>query len=194
MELIDIPLSVNSILIVSGMIVIGIMTLYLLIMRNFEYWKKRGVMQIKPIPIFGNFARCFFMKMSAGYWLKECYEKSEGLPYMGVYVLNQPGLLLRDPHIIKQILLKDFNSFADKFMEAGKDDHLGNLNLFLVKNPQWKVIRTKISPVFTSGKLRNMFDLMIQVGKNLDTYMDSLNLYGKYVRFKTQYFFNKCKK
>lgn len=152
---------------------------YLLMMRHFEYWTRKGVVQIKPVPIFGNFAKCFFMKISPGYWFKEFYERSKNLPYMGVYILNQPGLMLRDPNIIKQILLKDFNNFADKFMESGKNDHLGNANLFIVKNPQWKILRTKISPVFTSGKLRQMFELMTNVGNNLDTYMKSLDLNGE---------------
>ncbi|XP_043475349.1 cytochrome P450 6k1-like [Leptopilina heterotoma] len=151
---------------------------YLLMMRHFEYWTRKGVVQIKPVPIFGNFVKCFFMKISPGHWFKEFYEKSKNLPYMGVYILNQPGLMLRDPNIIKQILLKDFNNFADKFMESGKNDHLGNANLFIVKNPEWKILRTKISPVFTSGKLRQMFELMTSVGNNLDTYMKSLNLHG----------------
>ena len=152
---------------------------YFLLMQNFQYWKKRGVLQINPKPIFGNFARCCFMRMSAGLVLKEFYEKSDGLRYMGFYVFNKPCFLLRDPDLIKQILLRDFNFFADKYMEAGKSDHLGNSSLFLVKNPQWKILRSKVTPVFSSGKLKNMFELMLDVGKDLDYHLDSLKDNGK---------------
>ena len=163
------------------LVIIAILLLiaYLLMMKNYQYWKNRGVVQIDPIPIFGNFAKCCFMKMSPGNFFKELYKKSEGLPYMGFYIINKPCLFLRDPELIKQILVKDFSTFADKYMQSGRDDHLGNLNIFLVRNPGWKVLRHKLTPIFTSAKLKNMFELMEEVGRDLDIYMDSLKLHGK---------------
>ena len=166
---------------VDLLIIIAIILLiaYLLMMKNYQYWKDRGVFQIDPMPIFGNFAKCCFMKKSPGYFLKELYEKSKGLPYMGFYIIHKPCLLLRDPELIKQILVKDYNTFADKYMQSGRDDHLGNFNLFLVRNPGWKILRHKLSPIFTSIKLKNMFELMTEVGRDLDAYMESLKLHGK---------------
>ena len=164
------------------LVIIAILLLiaYLLMMKNYQYWKIRGVLQIDPIPIFGNFAKCCFMKISSGYFFKKLYEESDGLPYMGFYIINKPCLLLRDPELIKQILVKDFDKFADKYMQSSRNDYLGNLNLFVVRNPGWKILRHKLSPIFTSIKLNNMFELMTEVGRDLDAYMDSLKLHGKF--------------
>uniref|UniRef100_A0A1B0DJA0 Uncharacterized protein n=1 Tax=Phlebotomus papatasi TaxID=29031 RepID=A0A1B0DJA0_PHLPP len=53
----------------------------------------------------------------------------------------------------------------------GSDPHndiIGRDNLFSVKGARWKTIRAKVSPVFTSGKLKNLFLLMVDVSKVLE--------------------------
>jgi len=49
---------------------------------------------------------------NAGDVLKSLYHESAGLPYYGIYVVFGPGLLLRDPELIKLVLTKDFSSFS----------------------------------------------------------------------------------
>lgn len=43
--------------------------------------------------------------------IQEIYKMYEGLPYVGIYELRTPALLLRDPKLIKLILIKDFSYF-----------------------------------------------------------------------------------
>lgn len=57
---------------------------------------------------------------------------------------------------------------------ADPKDRLGCNNLFFLRNPTWKMLRIKLSPFFSSGKLKKMFELMLQCGNNLDTYLESL--------------------
>ncbi|XP_033227663.1 cytochrome P450 6k1-like isoform X2 [Belonocnema kinseyi] len=142
---------------------------YFYLTRNFQYWKKRGVVEIPPRPFFGNFS----IKMSPGYLLKKFYEQSENSPYVGIYILHKPCLILRDPEIIKRILVKDFNIFSDKFMRSSEKENFSNYCIFLIKNPDWKYIKTRLSSLFTSSKLRNMFEYLQDVRKDLDDYMDS---------------------
>jgi len=62
------------------------------------------------------------------------------------------------------VLIKDFNRFTNRYARCDPHgDVLGSNNLFLVRNPQWKEIRTKLTPVFTSGKLKAMYPLMQEV-------------------------------
>lgn len=152
---------------------------YLYMTRKFNYWKKRGVMEIKPVPFLGNFSDCFFMRKCPGEFIRDLYDASKGLPYMGFYIFDKPFILLRDPELVKHVLVKDFNSFSDKYSTTDVKDRLGYANLFMIKNPAWKVLRSKLTPVFTSGKLKKMFDLMLDVGKDLETHLNSLCLEGK---------------
>lgn len=146
---------------------------------KFKYWSRKGVMQITPTPFFGNFKNCILLKTSISEFIQDLYEKSEGLPFMGFYIFNKPFLLVRDLELVKHILVKDFNTFANKHASAdSKNDRIGYSNLFIMKNPAWKYLRTSLTPIFTSGKLKKMFELMLIIGKNLEKHLELLNLDG----------------
>lgn len=151
---------------------------YLYATRRFKYWEKRGVTELPPTPFTGNFGQCLTMRMSPGEFVRGLYEKGKGLPYIGFYIFDKPFFMARDPNLIKNILVKDFNAFQDRYATADTTDRLGYANLFLIKNPAWKVLRTKLTPIFTSGKLKRMFELMLEVGDDLSTYLNSLSLEG----------------
>lgn len=153
---------------------------YLYMTRKFKYWKKKGITEISPpTPFLGNFTECLLLKKAPAYFLKELYEQGKGLPYLGFYILDKPFLLIRDREVIKNILVKDFNIFFDRYNNVDPDDRLGSNNLFFLRNPTWKIVRTKLTPFFSSGKLKKMFELMLQCGQNLDTYLESLNPKGE---------------
>jgi cytochrome P450 family 6 len=165
----------------DGLIILTalIIAIYLYMTRKFNYWKKRGVLEVPPIPFLGNFAECIFLKKSPGHFLKELYDQAKEMPYIGFYIFDEPALLVRDRELVKNVLIKDFNYFADRYASPDTNDRLGYANLFFIKSPAWKLLRTKLTPIFTSGKLKNMFELMLECAKNLDTYLESLKLEGK---------------
>ncbi|KYN13096.1 Cytochrome P450 6k1 [Trachymyrmex cornetzi] len=161
----------------DGIIILTILiiTAYLYMTRNFKYWKKRGVLEITPTPFVGNFMECLLLRKAPAYF----YDRAKGEPYVGFYILDKPILLLRDHEIIKSILIKDFNIFCDRYATGNPKDRIGNSSLFLINNPTWKILRAKLSPFFTSGKLKKMFGLMLECGNHLNEYLDSLKLDGK---------------
>ncbi|XP_053599163.1 cytochrome P450 6k1-like [Microplitis demolitor] len=88
--------------------------------------------------------------------------------------MHKPFLILRDPKIIKQMIIKDFNYFQNRYFSSrNRNDRLGTDNLFSINNPEWKYIRTKLSPTFTSGKLKQLFHLMVETSDNMKNYLDS---------------------
>lgn len=159
------------------LMVTALLTLvYFLLTRNYKYWAKRGVLEIPRTPLLGNFADCFFLKKAPCEFLQDLYDRSKGLPYMGFYIFNKPYFLARDPELLKYILVKDFHAFEDRHANAdSKRDRLGYANVFLIKNPAWKILRNKLSPIFTSGKLKRMFDLMVLIGKDLENCLNSIS-------------------
>lgn len=167
--------SLDGIIILTVLIIIA----YIYMTRNFKYWEKRGVLEITPTPFVGNFMECLLLRKAPSYFLKELYEQGKGQPYVGFYIFDKPFLLLRDPEIIKNVFIKDFNTFFDRYASADPNDRIGYSSLFSIKNPAWRVVRTKLTPFFTSGKLKKMFVLMLECGKHLDDYLDSLELEGK---------------
>uniref|UniRef100_A0A1B0GHJ9 Cytochrome n=1 Tax=Lutzomyia longipalpis TaxID=7200 RepID=A0A1B0GHJ9_LUTLO len=41
----------------------------------------------------------------------------------------------------------------------------------MMRNPEWKEMRSKLSPVFTSGKMRHFFNLMMDAAADLDKFL-----------------------
>lgn len=162
-------------LILLSSVLIGI---YLYFTRNFKYWQKRGIKQVPPTALFGNVGAPLLGQKPFIDLLRELYKAGEDEPYIGYYVLDKPFLLLRDPELIKHVLIKDFNNFPNRIAASKKTDVVGSMNLFVVKNPEWKYIRQKLSPIFTSGKLKKMFDIILEVDKDLGVHMSSLKLEG----------------
>ena len=59
--------------------------------------------------------------------------KLDGYKYGGVFKFGQPMLLIRDPEIIKSVLVKDFNSFHDNDIESDPEvDKLFGQNPFVL--------------------------------------------------------------
>ncbi|EDV98210.1 cytochrome P450 6g1 [Drosophila grimshawi] len=91
---------------------------------------------------------------------------------VGIYVLNKPALVIREPELIKSVMIKDFQRFSNRYARCDPHgDALGNNNLFFVRNPQWKEIRSKLTPVFTSGKLKQMYPLMQEIADDLEAHL-----------------------
>ena len=47
-------------------------------------------------------------------------------------------------------------------------------HLFNLEAERWRPLRTRLSPVFTSGKLKEMFPLILECSKHLGQYLDKL--------------------
>ena len=59
--------------------------------------------------------------------------KLDGYKYGGVFNFGQPMLLIRDPEIVKNVLVKDFSRFHDNYIESGLDaDPLFGRNPFVL--------------------------------------------------------------
>lgn len=143
--------------------------LYYYFTRTFSYWKKRNVKHPKPVPLFGNIMKSALNIRHYFKDIKEIYDQYPNEKLVGLYRMTTPCLLIRDLDIINQILIKDSDKFNDRGFAFSKEG-LGT-NLFHADGDTWKVLRNKFSPMFTSGKLRNMLHLMTDLGDKFADYV-----------------------
>lgn len=90
-----------------------ILFLYYYWTRLCTYWLRRNVPCLK-FSFFGNSLNASMLKITIAESLQMIYKEYEGHPFVGIYELATPVLLLRDPKLIKYVLVKDFACFQSE--------------------------------------------------------------------------------
>ncbi|XP_059061353.1 cytochrome P450 6B2-like [Achroia grisella] len=146
--------------------------LYHYFTRNFNYWKSRGIVGPDPVPLFGNIIKAALRYETHGQAIAKIYHQYPNEKVVGVFRMTDPNLLIRDLDIIKHILIKDFDEFSDRGVELSKEG-LGT-NLFHADTDTWRALRNRFTPLFTSGKLKNMIKLMTDRGNQFVDYVENI--------------------
>lgn len=90
------------------------------------------------------------------------------------YDFGQKNFVIIDPDLLKGVLVKDFDHFSDRrTFVAGKGDYLFSKMLFAMTGERWKRLRSKLSPTFTTGKIKRMFRLFDNSGKKFVKFLES---------------------
>lgn len=166
-------------------IIFGIILLFLAIYyyftSTFDFWKVRGVPGPKPIPIFGNIKNVMLLKTSMCHYLKKLCEEYKHEPMIGIFTRKTPILIIQDPDLIKDVLIRDFSKFANRGIPIHEKAEPLSPHLFNLEVERWRPLRTRLSPVFTSGKLKEMFPLILDCAKHLEQYLDKLVLREEFI-------------
>ncbi|XP_011701012.1 PREDICTED: probable cytochrome P450 6a20 isoform X1 [Wasmannia auropunctata] len=139
----------------------------------FNFWRKRGVFYIEPVVPTGNITDLVTGKAQIGVFFKDVYMKYKHHRVIGMYSLYKPVLLINDPDLIRTVFTKEFESFHDRGVYCNeKIDPLSN-HLFFISGKKWKNMRIKMTPTFTSAKIKQMFSLIKECGDELANYLES---------------------
>ncbi|XP_014250636.1 probable cytochrome P450 6a14 [Cimex lectularius] len=135
--------------------------------KIYRTWKDRGVKHEEPVLFLGNFLRTLTKKASHGERLKEVCDMFPAEKIVGFYEFLRPVLVVKDPECVEAVLIKDFNHFYDHGFEVDEKFNPIDANLFTMSGRRWRAYRTKLSPIFTTGKLKSMYGLMTDIGEDL---------------------------
>lgn len=149
------------------LLIVFAIAVYLYTTRNYSYWSKRNVKHDPPIPIFGNHFRNVFGVKSMTEISVELYKEYNNEKVIGYYRGFTPELVIKDLDIARNILSVDFAHFHPRGLGRDpKSEPLLN-NLFHVDGDAWKLLRQRISPAFTTAKLKKMFPLVVRCAEKL---------------------------
>lgn len=137
---------------------------------TFDFWSGRGIPGPKPSALFGNFKDIMFAKISLNDFLMKDYKVYDNEPMWGMYARRTPILVVKDPEYIKDILIKDFSVFSDRGIKVHEKVEPLSQHLFSLEPKRWRPLRTKLSPVFTSGKLKEMFYLLLECADHFEDF------------------------
>merc|ERR1712215_485517 len=170
---------------------------YYWITKNFGYYKKNGLPEAPGSFPFGSehFRLMMTRKLPAFEGIKYITQKFPNEKIFGVYNFGQRNIVINDLELAKRVLIKDADYFTDRPAvdtegATKESDKITGLMLFNMKGEQWKKMRTLVSPVFTSGKLRLMVPHLEKCADNLDDafrkaaetgeFMEAKEIYGKF--------------
>lgn len=156
---------------IENILYVLIFTLFLIIYvyykNAFRYWSDMGVPQLDPSFPFGDMYDTIFRKQNMGDKIKQIYDRMKGERYVGLYFFSRKAFLPLDPVLIKDILNKDFQHFYDRGIYYDEKNDPLSAHLFSIAGPKWKNLRAKLTPAYSPGKLKYMFDTIVQCGHTM---------------------------
>ncbi|XP_041459303.1 cytochrome P450 3A14-like [Lytechinus variegatus] len=143
-----------------------------------SYWKRHGIKSPPSIPIFGNTLQ----------WIKGIqkafleYNQKLGNVY-GVCDFHRPALAISDVDMLKEIMVKSFSSFANRWVVPLMSQDLSDA-LFLTKDDHWKGIRNVVTPTFSAAKMKQMSPLVNECASTLMKHLKKGQELHGFIEFK----------
>lgn len=139
-------------------------------LHAFRYWQRRNIPAMAASFPFGNFAPLMRQADCIGQVITDIYNATSHR-IIGIYGVQRPMLVVRDPELIQQLFVKDFAHFVDRGVYVDEVRDPLSAHLFALSGDRWRQLRNKLSPVFTSGKLKASMDTLLTCGRSLHKFM-----------------------
>ncbi|KAJ6632804.1 putative cytochrome P450 6a14, partial [Pseudolycoriella hygida] len=142
--------------------------------QRYSFWKRFNVPYIEPTFPFGNI-RNLGKTIHAAKLFEKYYNELKGSgQFGGLYFFISPTVLATNLDFVKNVLIKDFNHFVSRGVYYNEEDDPLSGHLFALDGEKWRGLRSKLSPTFTSGKMKFMFPIIVGVADELKNTIDSL--------------------
>ncbi|XP_024912145.1 thromboxane-A synthase isoform X2 [Cynoglossus semilaevis] len=144
--------------------------LYLYSVNPFSFLSRHGIKHPKPVPFFGNlfmFREGFFGPISD-------LIRSHGR-VCGYYLGHRPVVVVADPDMLRQIMVRDFSSFTNRMAFSFAKKPITDC-LLMLRNEHWKRVRSIMTPAFSAAKMKEMVPL---INTATDVLMKNLNVYAE---------------
>lgn len=149
-----------------------ILALYFWSKKNYNYWIERGFLSVPNVFPFGSMKGVATQVHSAersDEFYKEHKGKAAGV---GTFFFISPIFLVTDLETTKNILVRDFSSFHDRGFYYNKKDDPTSANILALEGSEWRERRVKLSPSFTSGKMKMMFEIVNTISDKFISVID----------------------
>jgi cytochrome P450 family 6 len=161
-------------LVLSTLISLFIFVLYIHFKRKYRFWKDLKVPFIEPTFPTGNVSDFLKTNIHFSYVIEKLYKKLKkhcNEDFGGIYFFGNPVFLVLTPEFAKTVLVRDFHYFMDRGIYFNGEVDVLSANIFFLRGAKWKKLREKLSPTFSSGKLKQMFFTVLEVGQRLDQHL-----------------------
>ena len=153
------------------------LVLYIYGTKKYSYFKNLDIPCLEPSFPLGNMGGVG-SKVHITERLREVYEAFKNNDKIaGMYTMFSPALVVINLDIVKNVMIKDFHKFTDRGVYYNAKGDPISANMFALEGAEWKFIRTKLSPTFTTGKIKNMFNTVLEMSEELVKVIDAGKLF-----------------
>nr|XP_058970357.1 cytochrome P450 3A29-like [Pocillopora verrucosa] len=135
----------------------------------YTVFTKLGITGPTPLPLLGNTRQTLLNPNFAPKLHVEWCAKYGRV--FGMYLFRTPFLMVADPEMIKEILVKEFQKFHDRKLIVNFPKPYDRM-LTLVPGQKWKDIRITLTPTFSASKMKQMMTFM---NESVDTFIDKVD-------------------
>nr|CAH7728527.1 unnamed protein product [Callosobruchus chinensis] len=164
------PIRTMGLVTVACLLAAAPLLVYVYLKWVYGTWKRRGLNYLEPEFFFGNTRRVMTREISRGEQFVEIYNqmKRRGWKHGGYFEMIKPMYTPIDLDLLKLILQKDFWHFPNHGAYVNEKADPPTANLFNLEDEKWKTTRAKLTPAFSSGKLKMMFQTIWKCSEALD--------------------------
>ena len=113
-----------------------------------EFFDKNGIPYLKPKIFVGNLGDVLFKQKPMAVQHLDLYRNLEPYKFAGFFNFHTPFVMIRDPELIKHVMIKDFVHFYDRGINVNTEvDRLGN-HLLAMKGTCTNIMFTSIGFFF----------------------------------------------
>nr|ATN29095.1 CYP6HM2 [Apolygus lucorum] len=152
-----------------------LLTVTLLLFRKLvklNFWKQFDIPFVEaPLPVIGD--PLLFLKTPHIASLR-LYKQFPTERFYGRYNLRKPTLVVRDPALVESVTIKDFSHMNNRNIGLDPDNNKLSKHLVNYRDEKWRALRNKLTPTFSSGKLKGMQPQLIKCAESLVKFLSNL--------------------
>lgn len=140
---------------------------YLWIKKRYSFFKEKNFPFVEPSFPFGNLKGAGREYHANELFQKFYTELKDKGPACGIYFFLTPNVMITDLDVIKDVLIRNFDNFHNRGLYTNERDDPLSANLFNIEDNEWKHMRMKLTQTFTSGKMKMMFNIILDIANNM---------------------------
>lgn len=155
------------------LLVLGtISSVFLFFKKRYCYWKNRGEPFVEPTFPFGVLPprKVIHFQDVTG----KIHNQKSGSPFIEGSFFASPIVVATDLDFVQYVLIKDFTTFHKRGMYNNEAEDLLSAHVFSLDGEKWKSLRAKLSPTFTSGKMKFIFSTVAEVADRFNETLTKL--------------------
>lgn len=135
--------------------------------KRFSIFEEQGFLYDKPEFPYGNL-RSLGVKYHIIQLIQKTYNKfSQKASVHGFFTFLRPTYVVTGLDVVKDVLIRNFNAFHNRGLFSSKEHDPLSAHLFTLEDNEWRTMRHKLTPTFTSGKMKVIFKIILDVSDHM---------------------------